>query len=132
MKFRINTLTGLLSVLLVACMGLFISSCGDDDEPETEQVYSWGFDQIHSSNLNFLTDMSKIENAFKSAMGVNETDAYLVKKGKADKCDREVREVCDKAYDSLEGSVWQGDYTFIVTNVTTGKQVVKYTFDADN
>lgn len=120
----------LLSVLLVACMGLIFTSCSEDEEGSTSQIYSWGFDSLHSSSMEFLSDMDKIENAFKSAMGVSESDTYIIKEGSSDKCDKEIRTACDKAYKSLEGTAWHGNYTFTVNNVTTNTQIASYTFEA--
>lgn len=132
MKTRIKTLTALLSVLLVACMSLVVTSCGDDDEPETTQTYEWGFNGINPSDPDFLNDMYLIEGAFRKAVGINETAAKVVLKGNAEECDKKIREVCKKVFEDLKGTQWHGHYIFLVTNVTTGKQIVKCTIDADD
>ena len=53
--------------------------------------------------------MSKIEKGFQAALGI--TGKPFTKKGTIEECDKQVYEACRKAFDSLKGEAWQGDYT---------------------
>lgn len=133
MKSRIKTLTALLSLLLVACMSLTLTACGDDDdEPETTQTYEWGFGTLQASTPDFLSDMNKITDAFKSALGATGNATSVTRKGTVEKTDAEIREACKKAFDSLMNENWHGNYTFMVTNTTTGKVVASCSFSAND
>ena len=101
-----------------------------DDDPVTEVTYTYGFSSMSASHPDFLEEMGKIENAFQSALGI--TGKLFTKKGTIEECDKQVYEACRKAFDSLKSEAWQGDYTFQVTNVGTGKVVCTATFSADN
>ena len=106
------------------------TACSDDDDPVTEVTYTYGFSSMSASHPDFLEEMRKIENAFQSALGI--TGKLFTKKGTIEECDKQVYEACRKAFDSLKSEAWQGDYTFQVTNVGTGKVVCTATFSADN
>ena len=130
MKSSIKKMSVLLTMMTVAIFALAFTACSDEDEPVTEVTYSYGFSDMSASHPDFLEEMSKIEKGFQSALGI--TDTPFTKSGSVEECDRQVREVCKKAFDSLKGEAWQGDYTFQVTNVSTGKVVCTATFSADN
>lgn len=89
-------------------------------------MYSYGFSSMSSSSPEFLKEMTKITNAFKSALGVTSTP--FTKDGKIDACDKEVKEACEKAYRTLANETWHGTYTFQVVNVNTTKTVYEITF----
>ena len=113
-------MSALLTMMAVAILTFTFTACSDDDDPVTEVTYTYGF----------LEEMGKIENAFQSALGI--TGKLFTKKGTIEECDKQVYEACRKAFDSLKSEAWQGDYTFQVTNVGTGKVVCTATFSADN
>ena len=93
-------------------------------------TYTYGFPEMSASHPNFIEEMGKIENAFKSALGV--TGKNFTKRGTVEECDKQVYEACEKACNSLKGEVWQGDYLFEVRNTLTGELVCIATFNADN
>ena len=120
MKSSIKKMSALLTMMAVAILTFTFTACSDDDDPVTEVTYTYGFSSMSASHPDFLEEMGKIENAFQSALGTIE------------ECDKQVYEACRKAFDSLKSEAWQGDYTFQVTNVGTGKVVCTATFCADN
>lgn len=120
-----------LAMLAVVCITLTaFTACSDDDDKVTEVIYSMGFSQMSSSGLDFIQEMSAIESAFKTALGV--TDAHFSKTGTKETCDKAVREACEKAYATLKDKTWGGSYTFLVTNVLTGEVVFETTFQAND
>ncbi|MCI9607191.1 MAG: hypothetical protein HFJ94_03310 [Muribaculaceae bacterium] len=120
-----NLLKKILLALLVVVAGAAFTACSDDDNESGQIVYSYGFDDFHSSNLAALSEMQTVENAFKSALGVSGSPFTL--NGSTNECDRKVTEGCQKAVQSLKDKVWSFSGTFTVTNVNTGKVV--YTLD---
>ena len=130
MKSSIKKMSVLLTMMTVAIFALAFTACSDEDEPVTEVTYSYGFSDMSASHPDFLEEMSKIEKGFQSALGT--TGKPFTKKGTIEECDKQVYEACQKAFDLLKGEAWQGDYTFQVTNVSTGKVVCTATFSADN
>lgn len=118
-----------MAMMAIAILSFTFTACSDDDEP-SDVIYSCGFDAIESSSPGFLADMTKIESAFKSVLDI--TELHFTKKGSVEECDKQVKAACEKAVKSLEGEVWKGTYTFVVTNVNTGKVVFSVTFKADN
>ena len=130
MKQTIKTMSALLTMMAVMAIFAFtFTACSDDDDPVTEVTYTYGFSSMSASHPDFLEDMSNIKNGFKSALGI--TGKPFTKKGSVEECDKQVREACRKAFNALKDETWQGDYTFHVTNVETGKVVCKATFSAD-
>ena len=130
MKETIRTMSALLTMMAVMAIFAFtFTACSDDDDPMTEVTYTYGFSSMSASHPDFLEEMGKIENAFKSALGV--TGTPFTKKGSVEECDKEVRETCRRAFNALKDERWQGDYTFHVTNLETGKVICKATFSAD-
>ena len=130
MKISMQRMPAILAVMAMTIFAFTFTACSDEDEPVAEVTYSYGFSDMSASHPDFLSEMSKIENAFKSALGITATP--FTKSGAVEECDRQVHEACKKAFDSLKGEAWQGDYTFQVTNVSTGKVVCTATFSADN
>lgn len=130
MKSSIKRMSTLLTMMAVTILTFTFSGCSDDDDPVTEVTYTYGFSSMSASHPDFLEEMSKIEKGFQSALGI--TGKPFTKKGMIEECDKQVYEACQKAFDSLKGEAWQGDYTFQVTNVGTGKVVCTATFSADN
>ena len=120
----------LLSMMVVAIFALTFTSCSDDDEPVTEVTYTYGFSSMSASHPDFLSEMNKIEKGFQTALGI--TGKPFTKKGSVEECDKQVYDACKKAFDSLKDETWQGDYTFQVTNVSTGKVICTAKFLADN
>mgnify|MGYP000755623126 CR=1 FL=1 len=131
MKETIRTMSALLTMMVaMAVFACTFTACSDDDNIENEVTYTYGFAEMSASHPDFLEEMGKIENAFQSALGI--TGKLFTKKGTIEECDKQVYEACRKAFDSLKSEAWQGDYTFQVTNVGTGKVVCTATFCADN
>ena len=131
MKETIRTMSALLTMMVAMTILAFtFTACSDDDNIENEVTYTYGFAEMSASHPDFLEEMGKIENAFQSALGI--TGKLFTKKGTIEECDKQVYEACRKAFDSLKSEAWQGDYTFQVTNVGTGKVVCTATFCADN
>ena len=117
-------------MVVVAIFALTSTACSDDDEPVTEVTYTYGFSSMSASHPDFLEEMSKIEKGFQAALGI--TGKPFTQKGTIEECDKQVYEACQKAFDSLKGEAWQGDYTFQVTNVGTEEVVCTAIFSADN
>ena len=130
MNSSIKKMSTLLSIMSLVILAFTFTGCSDDDEPVTEVTYTYGFSSMSASHPDFLAEMNKIENAFKSALGI--TGKPFTKTGAVEECDKQVYEACQKAFDLLKGEAWQGDYTFQVTNVGTGKVVCTAIFSADN
>ena len=130
MKRLIEKTSTLLTVVVVAIFALTSTACSDDDEPVTEVTYTYGFSSMSASHPDFLEEMSKIEKGFQAALGI--TGKPFTQKGTIEECDKQVYEACQKAFDSLKGEAWQGDYTFQVTNVGTEEVVCTAIFSADN
>ena len=129
----IQSLQAMLAILTLVCASLVsLTACSDDDEPAAEVTYSWEFEEVSPSTPDFMDDKEKIEAAFKAALGATGTATSVTRQGTPETCDREVLEACRQAFNSLKDEVWQGRYTFTVTNVTTGTIVCTATFDADN
>ena len=130
MNSSIKRMSALLTMMAVAILTFTFSGCSDDDDPVTEVTYTYGFSNMSASHPDFLEEMSKIEKGFQSALGI--TGKPFTKKGSIEECDKQVYEACQRAFDSLKGEAWQGDYTFQVTNVGTGKVVCTAIFSADD
>ena len=119
MKSSIKTMSALLTMMAVVILAFTFTGCSDEDDPVTEVTYTYGFSSMSASHPDFLEEMSRIEKVFQTALGI--TGNPFTKKGSVEECDRQVYEACKKAFDSLKGEAWQGDYTFQVMNVSTGK-----------
>ena len=131
MKQTIRTMSALLTMTVAMAISAFtFTACSDDEDIENEITYTYGFAEMSASHPDFLEEMGKIENAFKSALGT--TGSNFTKRGTVEECDKEVYAACEKAYQSLQGEVWQGDYLFEVTNALTGEVVCTAVFSADN
>ena len=128
MKISMQRMPTMLAVMAMTIFAFTFTACSDEDDPVAEVTYSYGFSDMSASHPDFLAEMSKIENAFKSALGITATP--FTKNGPVEECDRQVYEACKKAFDSLKGEAWQGDYTFQVTNVSTGEVVCTAIFSA--
>lgn len=115
--------------MLALMLTVSFTSCSDDDEP-AEVTYSFGFSSMSASTPDFLQEMNKIEAAYKSALGV--TASPFQKNGNVNSCDQEVKNACEKAYNTLSDEIWKGTYTFQVLNVNTGKTVYEVTFKAND
>ena len=130
MKSTMDRVPAWLALMAAAILTFTFTACSDDEDIENEVTYTYVFTEISASHPDFLEEMGKIENAFQSALGI--TGKLFTKKGTIEECDKQVYEACRKAFDSLKSEAWQGDYTFQVTNVGTGKVVCTATFCADN
>lgn len=131
MKQIIRTMSALLTMTVAMAISAFtFTACSDDDDPMTEVTYTYGFSNMSASHPDFLEEMGKIENAFKSALGI--TGKPFTKKGSLEECDKEVYAASQKAYESLQDEVWQGDYLFEVTNTLTGEVICTALFNASN
>lgn len=133
MQKAIQSLSTMLAMLALVCVSLVpFTACSDNDEPAIEMTYSWGFSDLSASNVDFMDDINKIESTFKTALGVSASATSVTKKGTSETCDKEVREACQQALESLNGEVWHGHYTFIVTNTTTKTVIFSHKFDAED
>ena len=131
MKINIKSIQAMLAMLV--CVSLVsLTACSDNDEPMEEVTYSWEFEEVNPSTPDFMDDKNKIESTFKAALGATGTATSVTRQGTSETCDKEVLEACQRAFDSLKDEVWQGRYTFTVTNVTTGTEIFSHTFDADD
>jgi len=130
MKSSIKKMSVLLTMMAVTILTFTFTGCSDDDDPITEVTYTYDFSSMSASHPDFLSERSKIEKGFQSALGI--TGKPFTKKGSIEECDKQIYEACQKAFDSLKDEAWQGDYTFQVTNVGTGKVVCTAIFSADN
>lgn len=111
-------------LVLVCASSVLFTACSDDDEPAAEVTYSWKFEEVSPSTPDFMDDKNKIESTFKAALGASGSAASVTRQGTPEACDQEVLEACRQALESLNGEVWQGRYTFTVTNVTTGTMIL--------
>ena len=131
MKQTIKTMSAVLTLMVaMAVVACTFTACSDDEDIENDVTYTYGFAEMSASHPDFLEEMSKIENGFKSALGI--TGKPFTKNGSMEECDMEVYAACQKAYESLKDEVWQGDYLFEVTNTLTGEVICTALFDADN
>ena len=130
MKSSIKRMSAMLTMMAIAILTFTFTGCSDDEEPVAEVTYTYGFSSMSASHPDFLEEMSKIEKGFQTALGI--TGKPFTKIGTVEECDKMVYEACLKAFDSLKGEVWQGDYTFQVTNVGTGKVICTAIFSADD
>lgn len=124
--------TTLRCLLFISVVNTFFVACGDNDEPKTEMTYSWEFEEVSPSTSDFMDDKNKIESAFRTALGASDAAASVTRHGTAEQCDQEIREACQRAFDSLKDEAWQGRYVFTVTNTTTETIICTVTFDADD
>lgn len=106
----------------IVLSSLMLSSC-DKDEKSTTIYYTYGFSSI-SGGTTSLTEMSLIENTFKSNMGISNTPFSLT--GTSSECDALVKEAGAKTTTALSGKTWKCTLVFDVTNSNTTKVV--YTF----
>lgn len=133
---RLLTMLAMLALAFVSLLSfttwLSFTTCSDDNESVEEVTYSWELEEVQASTPDFMDDKKKIESAFKAALGAYGSANSVTKKGTPDTCDKEVLEACQRAFNSLKGEAGQGQYMFIVTNVTTGTMIFIRTFNADN
>ena len=108
-----------LLVMALAMVGTF-TSCSDDEQ-ETEVAYTYGFSRMSSSSARIMLELGEIEDAFKSALNVSGSPFKM--SGTVSSCDTKVKAACEKAYEKLLGKIWNGNYTFVVTNAITGTTV---------
>ena len=129
----IQSLQSMLAMVALVCVSsVSFTACSENDEPVDGVTYSWEFEEVLASTPDFMDDKNKIESAFKTALGASGSATSVTKQGTSETCDQEVLKACQRAFDSLKDEVWQGRYVFVVTNATTGTNICKATFDADN
>lgn len=104
-----------LGMVLIGMFAMLLSACSDDDKT-VSVTYSMGFENVQSSSIS---DLSVIENAYKNALGVDNTTFVL--EGTIDECDQKVVGTCRNAENALKTQTWSGSYTFEVTNRNSGK-----------
>jgi hypothetical protein len=131
----------MMSLLLVMTMSFAVTSCGDDDDEETVNYYTAGFDAFNvsssSSDLSgslssSLSGLTLIENAFvnsfKTELGVSGTSFSII--GETSATDAKVKAACEKAEQALSGTDWGGSYyTYVVQNSLTGKTIYSHRFE---
>lgn len=130
MKSSIKKMSALLTMMATAILAFTFTACSDDEDIENEVTYTYVFTEISASHPDFIEEMNKIEKGFQAALGI--TGKPFTKKGSVEECDKQVCEACQKAFDSLKGEAWQGDYIFQVTNVGTEEVMCTAIFSADN
>lgn len=80
MKETIRTMSALLTMMVAMTILAFtFTACSDDEDVENEVTYTYGFAKMSASHPDFLEEMGKIENAFKSALGT--TGSNFTKRG---------------------------------------------------
>ncbi|MGM9833953.1 MAG: hypothetical protein ACI31A_09755, partial [Candidatus Limisoma sp.] len=130
MKENLKKMSAMLTAVMIAVLASFtITSC-DDDDPETDIIYTMGISKMSSSSTEVLSEMEAIYNAYKTAVNVD--DNTFTMKGNASDCDKKVKEACEKAELSLKDKTWTGSYTFTVTNVNNKSIVYEHTFSNDD
>lgn len=114
----------LFGLLLIGIMAIFTPSCSGDEETSTTVYYSMGFDTVSTTDLS---ELSVIELAYKEALGVSDTSFSL--DGKISECDSKVLQSCRAAEEELKSNIWNGSYTFIVTNLNTAEVIYQKDFE---
>lgn len=126
MRKTFKFMSALLTMAVVAMLSFTLTSCSDDDDEPDNVVYTCGISTFESTSLEFISEISTIENAYKSALGISQSP--FTKHGSVKKCDDEVIAACNRAYDSLKEKSWSGNFTYTVSNVNTGKVVYEQDF----
>lgn len=106
-----------LGMVLIGMFAMLLSACSDDDKT-VSVTYSMGFENVQSSSIS---DLSVIENAYKNALGVDNTTFVL--EGTIEECDQKVVETCRNVENTLKTQTWSGSYTFEVNNQNSGKTI---------
>lgn len=121
-----NIFKTMLVMLTVACVSVVaLTACSDDDDTNVVN-YTMGFSKMSSSDFGALYEMNTIEIAFQKELKVN--GSTFTKSGSNAYCDKMVYEACQKAVESLKDQKWNGNYTFTVTNLQTGRVVYEVEF----
>lgn len=114
-----------MKVLLCCFMATAIvtlTSCGDDDGDNKEQVYQKGFTEVQATALD---QMKVIGDAFDKEL--NSKDDYISLTGSEKDCNAKVKAACERADNTIKSSgmkVKEGDhFTYTVTNMKSNKVV---------
>lgn len=108
-----DLLTKLLLALFVVIASVSLTACGDDDDEPGQYVYTYGWEGDNSGGSSMLTDMSVVEDAYATALGVK-TSPFTLTGTSQSECDAKVKAACEKAEQSLKDEVWDFTATFAV------------------
>lgn len=114
LKFIMKTML----MIALFCLPLALTSCDDDEDEIVNVNYSIGFDEVHASDLS---EMGKIENVFKQALGVQNSE--FVYTGTLSECDQKVINACKKAEADIALMDIKGSYKVVILNYNTAKYV---------
>ena len=96
-------LFALFAMVCVMAASVTLTACGSDDE-ETNVEYNLGFSSVDGD----LTEMTYIDNTFKSAIGVS-TDTFTYPAG-----EEKLKAACEQAAAQLANKAFSGEYTYLV------------------
>ena len=96
-------LFALFAMVCVMAASVTLTACGSDDE-ETNVEYNLGFSWVDGD----FTEMTYIDNTFKSAIGVNE-DTFPYPAG-----EEKLKAACEQAAAQLANKAFSGKYTYLV------------------
>ncbi|MDE6483498.1 MAG: hypothetical protein K2L01_07065 [Rikenellaceae bacterium] len=107
---------------------LSLTSCSDDNDTVRNVRYTLIFDQLGGDD-EVLSEMYSIETAFTEEMNrtLGVTGSYLEITGTIEECDTKVKEACERAAKSLDGTVWSGYFVYVAANVNTGQTIYTLT-----
>lgn len=121
-----DLLTKLLLALFVVLASVSLTACGDDDDEPGQYVYTYGWEGSMSGGSLMFTEMGTAEDAYATALGVNDSPFILTGTSQSE-CDARVKAACEKAEQTLKDEVWDFTATFAVRN-QSGQLVYSYTF----
>ena len=96
-------LFALFAMVCVMAASVTLTACGSDDE-ETNVEYNLGFSSVDGD----FTEMTYIDNTFKSAIGVS-TDTFTYPAG-----EEKLKAACEQAAAQLANKAFSGKYTYLV------------------
>ena len=102
-------LFALFAMVCVMAASVTLTACGSDDE-ETNVEYSLSFSSMKTSDI---TEMTYIDNTFKSAIGVS-TDTFTYPAG-----EEKLKAACEQAAAQLANRAFSGEYTYVVSKFSS-------------
>lgn len=99
----------LFAMVCVMAASVTLTACGSDDE-ETNVQYSLGFSSMKTSDL---TEMTYIDDTFKSAIGVS-TSPFTYTAG-----EEKLKAACEQAAAQLANKAFSGEYTYVVSKFSS-------------
>ena len=97
-------LFALFAMVCVMAASVTLTACGGDDDDETNVEYNLGFSYMSGD----LSEMTYIDNTFKSAIGVSE-DTFTYPAG-----EEKLKAACEQAAKQLDNKAFSGKYTYDV------------------